>query len=133
MKKSFYSVLIAIVFSFAGLCAQGAEATAQAIVLKVKGSCVATVGGQSTTLKVGDKVPQGALIVTSPDSEVDLQTFNGAVATIEANSTVNVEKLSVTTTGGAVTKQTSLLNLKVGSIISNIDPANHAINDAQHG
>ena len=129
MKKTFCSFLIAVVFSLTGLCAHAGEATAQAIVLRVKGSCVANIGGQSSTLKVGDKLPQGATIITSPSSEVDVQTFNGAVATIGANTTVNLEKLSVTTDNGKVTKQTSLLNLKVGSVISTIDPANHNIND----
>jgi len=131
MKKSFYSLLIAAVFSLGSLCASGAEATAQAIVLKVKGSPTAIFAGQtqSVVLKVGDKLPQGVTIVTSSDSEVAIQAFNGAVSTIKAGTTVNLEKLSVTTSGGAVTKQTALLNLKVGSIVSNIDPANHNIND----
>ncbi len=131
MKKSFYFLLIAAVFSLGSLCAYGAEATAQAIVLKIKGSANVVFAGQTQpiAIKVGDKLPQGATITTSPNSEVDVQAFNGAVATIKADSTVNLEKLSVTTSGGAVTKQTALLNLKVGSILSNIDPANHNIND----
>ncbi|MFA6289154.1 MAG: FecR domain-containing protein [Opitutaceae bacterium] len=131
MKKSFYSLLIAAVFSLGSLCAYGAEATAQAIVLKVKGSANAVFAGQTqpVAIKVGDKLPQGATIVTGPDSEVDVQAFNGAVATIKAGSTVSLEKLSITTAGGAVTKQSALLNLKVGGIVSNIDPANHNIND----
>ncbi len=131
MKKSFYSLIVAAVVSFGSLCAQGAEATSQAIVLKVKGTPQAIVAGESqpVALKVGDKLPQGATITTSLGSEVDLQAFNGAVATIKEGSTVNLEKLSVTTSGGAVTKQTALLNLKVGTILSQIDPANHNIND----
>ncbi len=130
MKKSFYSLVIAVILSFGSLCANGAEATAQAIVLKIKGSPTVAFAGQSqSALKVGDKLPQGATIVTNSDSEVDIQAFNGAVATIKANSSVSLEKLSVTTSGGAVTKQTALLNLKVGKILSTIDPANHKIND----
>jgi uncharacterized membrane protein YgcG len=131
MKKTFIPLIIAAVFSLGSLCANGAEATAQAIVLKIKGSATAVFAGQSqsATLKVGDKLPQGATIITNPDSEVDIQAFNGAVATIKANTTVNLEKLSVTSSGGAVTKQTALLDLKVGSVLSNIDPVNHNIND----
>ena len=131
MKKPFYFLLIAALFSIGSLCARGAEATSQAIVLKVKGTVTVIAAGQTepVTLKVGDKLPQGATIVTGADSEVDVQAFNGAVATIKSGSTVNLEKLSVTTSGGVVTKQTALLNLKVGAIYSNIDPANHNIND----
>lgn len=131
MKKSFYSLLIATVVALSSLCAQGAEVTSQAIVLKVKGSVHAIIAGQNqpVVVKVGDKLPQGSTIVTSPESEVDIQAFNGAVATIKADSTVGLDKLSVTTSGGAVTKQTALLDLKVGKILSKIDPANHNIND----
>jgi len=131
MKKSFYSLLIAALFSISSLCAHGAEATAQAIVLKVTGTVHAISAGQteSVIVKVGDKLPQGATIVTDANSEVDVQAFNGAVATIKAGSTVNLEKLSVTTADGVVTKQTALLSLKVGVILSEIDPANHNIND----
>jgi len=131
MKKTFYSLIIAVVFSLGSLCAYGAEATAQAIVLKVKGAATVVFEGQTQAIviKVGDKLPQGATIVTGPNSEIDVQTFNGAVATVKADSTISLEKLSITTSGGAVTKQTALLNLKVGSIVSNIDPANHNIND----
>lgn len=129
MKKTFYSLLIAVAFSLGSLCAYGAEATAQAIVLKLKGTASVVINGQTTPITVGDKLPQGATVVTGPDSTLDLQAFNGAVATIGSKSTIDLEKLSVTTSGGAVTKQTALLNLKVGSIVSNIDPANHKIND----
>ncbi len=131
MKKIFFTLIISAVFAFSSFCANGAEANAQAIVLKIKGSATAVLAGQvqPLILKAGDKLPQGATIVTNPDSEIDIQAFNGAVATIKANSTVNLEKLSVNTSGGVVTKQTALLNLKVGSILSTIDPANHNIND----
>ena len=129
MNKTFYSFLLVAMFSFSALFAKGAEITAQAIVLKVNGTVHANIGGKMTVVKVGDKLPEGATIITSPASTVEVQTFTGAVASIEANTTVVLEKLSVTTSGGAVTKQTALLNLKVGSILSTIDPANHNIND----
>ncbi|HTJ77487.1 MAG TPA: FecR domain-containing protein [Rariglobus sp.] len=131
MKKPFYSLLIGLLFSLGSLCAHGAEATSQAIVLKVKGTVNYTMPGQTTpvALKVGDKLPQGATIVTGAKSEASIQAFNGAVAYIMPDTTANLEKLSVTTSGGVVTKQTALLNLKVGTILSTIDPANHNIND----
>jgi len=130
MKKPLYSLLVAALFSLGSLCAHGAEAAAQAIILKVQGTVQSVAEGQApVALKVGDKLPQGATIQTGADSLVAVQAFNGAVALITANSKVNLEKLSVTASGGVVTKQTALLNLKVGGIISYIDPANHDIND----
>ena len=116
--------------TFGALCAQGAEVTAQAIVLTVKGPVtVLTQDGKTAPMKAGDKLSVGAVITTGPDGSADIQVFNGAVATIRSDTTCSVEKLSVTTSGGVVTKQTGLLNLKVGTIASNIDPANHNIND----
>ena len=131
MKKTLFTLIISSFLSFGSLCVNAAEANAQALVIKIKGSVTSLSSGQvqPATLKVGDKLSQGATIVTSPDSEVDIQAFNGAVASIKANSTVNLEKLSVITSGGSVTKQTALLNLKVGDVLSTIDPANHNIND----
>ena len=130
MQKSFYSLLIASVMTFGALCAQGSEANAQAIVLAVKGSVTAVMAGQAATpVKVGDRLPVGAVITTAPDSETDIQVFNGAVATVRSDTTCALEKLSVTASGGVVTKQTALIDLKVGTIASNIDPANHNIND----
>ena len=130
MQKSFHSLLIASVMTFGALCAQGSEANAQAIVLAVKGSVTAVMAGQAATpVKVGDRLPVGAVITTAPDSETDIQVFNGAVATVRSDTTCALEKLSVTASGGVVTKQTALIDLKVGTIASNIDPANHNIND----
>ena len=130
MKNSFYSLLIASVMTFGALCAQGAEATAQAVVLTVQGPVSVTVaGGDTTLIKAGERLPQGAVIKSEAGGQADIQVFNGAVATIRPDTTVILEKLSVTASGGVVTKQTALLNLKVGSIASNIDPANHNIND----
>ncbi|MBW8782233.1 MAG: FecR domain-containing protein [Verrucomicrobia bacterium] len=130
MKNSFYSFLIVAAVMLGSVCAQGAEATAQAIVLAVKGPVNAVInGGNPTDIKVGDKLPQGTLISSGPGGQADIQVFNGAVATIHPDTTVTLEKLAITASGGVVTKQTALLNLKVGSIASNIDPANHNIND----
>ncbi len=116
--------------TFGAFCSQGAEVTAQAVVLTVQGPVtVVTKDGTTAVMKAGDKLSVGTVITTGPGGAADIQVFNGAVATIRPDSTCNLEKLSVTTSGGVVTKQTALLDLKVGTIASNIDPANHNIND----
>ena len=116
--------------TFGALCAQGAEVTAQAVVLTVQGPVTMVMkDGTTAVMKAGDKLSVGTVITTGPSGAADIQVFNGAVATIRPDSTCNLEKLSVTTSGGVVTKQTALLDLKVGTIASNIDPANHNIND----
>jgi hypothetical protein len=40
-----------------------------------------------------------------------------------------LEKLSLTTNNGVTTKQTALINLRSGNLVSNIDPAKRAINN----
>src|SRR5690606_25640113 len=57
------------------------------------------------------------------------QPFDGTIATLRPNSSVIIEKLSLTTDEGAVKKQTALLDLKAGTVVSTIDPAKRAIND----
>jgi len=81
-------------------------------------------------LKVGDHIPQGATIITGSDSVAYIQAFSGAVSTLQANTTVALEKLSVTTSdSGVLTKQTAMLNLKSGNLVSTIDPGKRAINN----
>jgi hypothetical protein len=83
----------------------------------------------AVVVKVGDKIPQGATITTGAGAEVFVQPFAGTVAVVKENSTVVVEKISLTVEDGAVKKQSGLLNLKAGNLISIIDPAKRAIND----
>lgn len=73
-------------------------------------------------------VPEGAVIKTSAGAQLLLETFSGAVAAIQADATVIVEKLVVTERGGAVVAQEAMLDLKKGSIVSTLDPAKRAIN-----
>ncbi|MET0262956.1 MAG: FecR domain-containing protein [Rariglobus sp.] len=131
MKKSFCSLFVAAIVSLTVVCAHAAETASEAVVLKVKGSAQATLPGQSqaTTLKVGDKLPQGTVIKTPGSSEVEIQAFSGSVTTIKPGSTVDLNKLSLTTDNGAVTKQTAVIDIKVGSVVASLDPSKKAIND----
>ncbi|CAM3110931.1 FecR family protein [Rariglobus hedericola] len=129
MKKSIYSLFIAAIVSLTAVCAQAAEAASEAVVLKVTGSPVATVGGQQSAIKVGDKLAQGTVITTSDTSEVELRAFSGSTTTIKPSTTAELSKLSLTTDGGAVTKQSAVIDLKVGNVVSKLDPSKKAIND----
>jgi len=86
-------------------------------------------GGDAPLVK-GAELPEGAVVVTSSESEVYLKPFNGAVADIKPNSRVQVVTLEIgIDRNGAVVKQTSLLDLQAGVIVSVIDPAKRAIDD----
>jgi hypothetical protein len=131
--KMFFPKLLAVVVLITGysLAAAG-ESAADATVLKVNGSVKATFPGQSESvvLKVGDHVPQGALITTGTSSQVFIQVFSGAVSTLGPSTTASLEKLSVAKADdGVITQQTAVVDLQSGNLISTIDPAKRSINN----
>lgn len=103
----------------------------EALVLRVAGIAnIRTPGSsQDTPVSMGAKLTRGTTISTGAGSEVHLQTFPGAVATLRSNTTALIETLAITTAGAAVQKQTAMLSLKTGEIVSTIDPAKRNIND----
>lgn len=131
MKHASFVILafVASALTF-GRLAAAETAMSEGTVIKVTGDAVVQLPGQSTSVAMtaGMKIPQGATITTKT-GEVYLQAHTGTVATIQANSTVNVEQLSVTTEGGAVKKENTLLSLKSGNLISTIDPTKKAVNN----
>ncbi len=110
---------------------QSGTAETRAKVIRITGFAKARYPASpfDTALKEGALLPKGTIIVTEASSELYLETFKGAIATLRPMSTLEIEKLSVTTVQGVVKKQTSVLNLKAGTVISTIDPATKEIND----
>ena len=131
MKKSFSSLILAIVVSFGAVCAQAAEVTSEASVLKLRGAAQIQLPGQTsaTALKVGDKVPQGSIVSTPSKSSLELLVHPGVKATLKPASTVEIEKLSVTSAAGTISKQTTILNLKSGTVVSDIDGSKKGLNN----
>jgi Uncharacterized protein conserved in bacteria len=102
----------------------------EAKVLKVKGNAYVQLPGSTSTQAITADmlIPAGALITTQGDAEVFIEALPGVVTSVEANTTVAVEKLAITTSGGKVTSQEALLELRKGSVISTLDPAKKGIN-----
>jgi len=96
----------------------------EAVILRVTGTATARAsdGAAPEDLATGSKLRQGATIITGEDGEVYLQPFNGAIADIKPNSRVVIEKLATASSGGVVQKQTALLDLKKGTLVSILDP-----------
>jgi hypothetical protein len=103
----------------------------KAEVLRVSGSpMVQLPGGVDQPLAKGAMLPEGSVIVTSQESEAYIRPFNGAVADIKPGSRVQIVSLELgTARDGSVVKQTSLLDLQAGVVVSVIDPAKRAIDD----
>ncbi len=131
MKKSLSSLFIAAIVSMTVVCVHAAEAVSEAVVINVKGGAQATLPGQSKSveIKVGDKLPQGTVIQTPGNSEVEIQAFSGSTTTIKPGSKVDLSKLSLTTANGEITKQSALIDLTIGTVVSTLDPSKKAIND----
>ncbi|HTZ21756.1 MAG TPA: hypothetical protein VMC06_12815, partial [Opitutaceae bacterium] len=104
-----FGVVCVFLVSLPALCA------ADATLLRKTGSVTVTPkGGQATELNVNDKIPDGATVKTGPGAEAYLQPIDGAVATMKANTTLEIG------TGNAT------INLKSGNLVSTIDPAKKA-------
>lgn len=131
MKKTILSLFVAALAGISAVCAQAAETASEAVVLKVKGTATAVTPGSTTpvAVKAGDKFPQGTKIETADGASVDVQVFPGTSATIEAGTKATIEKLTITASQGVVTKQSAVIGVSVGSIISKLDPSKKAIND----
>ncbi|HSI08166.1 MAG: FecR domain-containing protein [Rariglobus sp.] len=131
MKKSIQSLLIAAIVSVTVVCVQAAETASEVVVLKVKGAAKAVLPGTTTPVEVkaGSTLPQGTILETAEDAQVELQVFPGIVTTIKAGSKVDLSKISLTTAQGVVTKQSAIIGLSVGSVVSKLDPSKKSIND----
>lgn len=103
----------------------------EAVIVRFAGSAFAQFPGSDVevALTEGMKIPASTILTTADGAEVLLQPFVGTIATIRGKSRVIVEKLSVTKVGETVQKQSAVLDLKSGTIISTIDPARRDIND----
>ncbi|HEX3730310.1 MAG TPA: hypothetical protein VHV47_10935, partial [Opitutaceae bacterium] len=81
---------------------------AQAVVLEVVGLAKshAPNGGAESVLAVGDQLPTGSEIVTSAGAQVYLQAFIGAVANIQPDTDVVLEKIETEAAGQTVMGRT---------------------------
>lgn len=102
-----------------------------AVVLRLTGGARMQLPASSAQVAIaeGAKLPAGSTVFTDATAELHLQPFEGTIATLRPNTTLQIEKLSVTRDGTVTTKQTALLALKAGTVISTIDPAKSDIND----
>jgi hypothetical protein len=106
-------------------------AETEATVVQLVGAAEAKLPGgrPATALAAGDKLPRGTVITTDVAGEVCLQFFPGALATVQPSSAVELAGLSLTTNRGTVTRQSTLLSLRSGTVVSLIDPASGGVNE----
>jgi hypothetical protein len=121
-----FAVLLGLAVSAAAQSAKVTEAT----VAKVSGAATVTLpDGSTAAVTLGMKIPQGASITTGADGEVLLQTHASTAATLKANTTVAIDELNTSSSGGKVTEEVTTLNLKNGNLVSALDPAKKSVNN----
>ncbi|HWA86018.1 MAG TPA: FecR family protein, partial [Opitutus sp.] len=103
----------------------------EAIVVRLSGPARATLpkATHEIELKEGTKLPPGTLIETGKETDLYLQPLTGVIADLRPSTTIQLERISVTMAGDVVKRQSALLDLKAGTVVSTIDPALRAIND----
>jgi hypothetical protein len=123
-----------LLLSFTALVGLSATAFAQtqvtqATVARVSGKAIVTLpDGSVKPLTAGMQVAQGSTITTGADGDVYLETHKGYVTAIKADSVVDVDEVSTTSTGGKVTAEVTTLNLKNGNLVAKLDPSKKAVN-----
>lgn len=117
-----------LLFSLIACATMQAEtAGREAAVAEIKGSVNAS--GAKGALAVGSKLGANSRIVTTPGSEVTLRFFDGTVAVVQPESELTIETLEATTDGGKTTKETTVLNLQKGAVVTTLDPAKKGVTE----
>lgn len=126
-----FLLLLVVTFTSVGFAAAEQKSPVDGAVSKLTGSATMIVPGnpEPIVLREGDKVPSGAVITTGDESRLLLRTFNGTVATASANTTIEVEEISVTTEQGVVKKENTMIALKSGNLVSTLDPSKRSVNN----
>ncbi len=119
--KQLLSILAVTLFASSLLAVSAQAQTAK--VIKITGNAAAATvtapGGAPGVLSAGMTIPQGSTITTGAGVEVNLEAFDGASASIKANSVVSVDTLGASE---------AVLHITKGSIVSQLDPAKKATN-----
>jgi len=100
-------------------------------VLSVIGNVSIELPGVSGQMipKEGDILPKGTIVKTEAASELYFAPYQGVIATLRPEGQLEVEKISLTTAQGALKKQTAVIKLKNGTLVSMIDPTFRDITD----
>lgn len=111
--------------------ARSEEVAREATIVAVEGTVIIGLPGEASgkPAVVGAVIPVGSTIHTGTASQVTVKLFDSTIAIVRADSDATLEKLSVTTDGKDIKKENALINLRVGNIISTLDPAKKSVNN----
>jgi len=120
-------IIVLLLTAMVAVAAQASDTPSAGKVLKMTGTVMVKLPGadEAVPATVGMMIPEGSEITTGDASQLMLKAHDGIVASQEANSTVQVEKLNVSDSG----VRNTLLNLKSGNLVSNLDPTKKKLNN----
>ena len=108
-------------------------ASVDALVFSVSGTVDFAGPGSSSyaPLKKGQTLSIGSTVRTGDDGIAVLRTTTGSAIQLGNSSTMKINKLAFTQSGGAVTERTAVLELQTGVVSALIDPSTPKITDFQ--
>lgn len=123
MKLFQWSGLVFVGMSLFAVVAAAREAK----LVAVNGAVVVTgAKGEALTAAPGTIVPEGGSILTESGGEATVEFFEGTVSVIQPGSHVVLERHY---DGGAGGKETTILQLEAGSVVTSLDPAKRPVTD----
>ena len=113
---------------FVGVSLFAATAAARdAKLVAVNGAVVVTgAKGEAIQATPGAIVPEGGSILTESGGEATVEFFEGTVSVVQPESHVVVERHF---DGGAGGKETTILQLEAGAVVTSLDPAKRPVTD----
>lgn len=100
-----------------------------ATVFRMTGSKAASIllpnAANETVLMEGQEVPEGSLVTVGSGTTLFLRTFQGAITSATEGAVFVVETVEVT----ADNKEKTVIELKSGDLVANLDPAKRGIHD----
>lgn len=104
-----------------------AAAARDAKLVAVNGSVVVTgANGEALRAAPGTVLPEGGSILTQSGGEATVEFFEGTVSVIQPDSHVVIERHY---DGGAGGKETTVLQLETGAVVTSLDPAKRPVTD----
>ncbi len=85
--------------------------------------------GTGRVAAAGARLRTGAVISTAADGEAFVQAYPGAIAVVQPGSVVALADLAITMRNGAPVKQSVVLELRAGGVVSAIDPAKKTVDE----
>jgi len=125
--KTIRITLSIIAAAVGALVASAQQAPVEAVISIIEGSATFTAPGSTLAVPavVGQKLPEGSTVITGEASTVIITSFEGIQTSLNAKTSAVIGTHSVNAEG----VRTVVIDLKIGSAVSVLDPSKRKINN----